>query len=52
MLKATIVIILSIVLGVTAVMAIRNHSKTLAVRATIGGLAVIVLAIVLRPEKR
>ena len=50
-LKATVVIILSIILGVGATMAIRNKSKSLAVRGAIAGLAIVVLAIVLKPEK-
>jgi hypothetical protein len=50
-LKATVVIFLSIVLGVTAVMAILHHSKSLAVRGTIAGLAFLVLFIVLKWEK-
>jgi putative effector of murein hydrolase LrgA (UPF0299 family) len=50
-LKATVVIFLSIVLGVTAVMAILHHSKSLAVRGSIAGLAFLVLFIVLKWEK-
>ena len=50
-LKATIVIILSIILGVGATMAIRNKSKSLAVRGAIAGLAIVTLVIVLKPEK-
>jgi hypothetical protein len=51
-LKATIVILLSIVLAVSAVMAIRAKSKSIVVRASITALAFVVLAIVLKPEKR
>jgi len=51
-LKATVVIFLSIVLGVSAIMAIRSQSRSLAVKGSIAGLAIVVLAIVLRPEKR
>jgi hypothetical protein len=50
-LKATVVIILSTILAVSAVMAIRAKSKSLAVRASIAGLAFVVLAIVLKPQK-
>ena len=50
-LKATVVIILPIILGVTATIAIRNKSKSLAVRGAIAGLAIVTLAIVLKPEK-
>ena len=50
-LKATVVIILSVILGVGATMAIRSKSKSLAVRGAIAGLAIVTLAIVLKPEK-
>jgi hypothetical protein len=49
--KATVVILLSVVLGISAVMALRSGTKSLVVRGIIAGLAVILLAIVLRPEK-
>ena len=49
--KATIVFLLSIVLAISAVMAIRAESKSRAVRGSIAGLAIVLLAIVLRPEK-
>ena len=51
-LKATVVIFLSVVLAFGALMAIRSESKSLAVRASIAALAFVVLAIVLKPEKR
>jgi hypothetical protein len=50
-LKAALVIFLSIVLGVGALMAIRAESKSRVVRASIAGLAFVLLAIVLKPEK-
>jgi hypothetical protein len=50
-LKATVVILLSAILGFGALMAIRAESKSRLVRASIAGLAFVVLAIVLRPEK-
>jgi hypothetical protein len=50
-LKATVVILLSAALGVAAVMAIRSETKSLVVRAGVAGLAFILLAIVLKPEK-
>lgn len=51
MLKATVVIILSIALGIGAVMAIRSKSKSVPVRAAIAGGAVVLFAIVLKREK-
>jgi hypothetical protein len=50
-LKATVVIILSIALGSGAVMAIPSKSKSVAVRAAIAGTAVVLFAIVLKREK-
>ena len=50
-LKATVVIILSIVLGVGVVSAIRSKSKSAAVRGLIAGSAVLLFVIVLKPEK-
>jgi hypothetical protein len=50
-LKATVVILLSIGLGVGAVMAVRSKSKSVAVRAAIAGGAVVLFAIVLKREK-
>jgi hypothetical protein len=51
-LKATVVILLSTILAFSALMAIRSKSKSIVVRASIAGLAFVVLAIVLKPEKR
>ena len=51
MLKATVVIFLSIILGVSSVMAIRSQSRSAIVKASIAGLAFILLMIVLKPEK-
>ena len=50
-LKATVVILLSVALGVGAVMAIRSKSKSVAVRAAIAGGAVVLFASVLKREK-
>jgi uncharacterized membrane protein len=50
-LKATVVIILSAILGFGALMAIRAESRSRVVRASVAGLAFVLLAIVLRPEK-
>lgn len=51
MIKATVVILLSVALGFGAVMAIRNKSKSVAVRTAIAGGAVVLFAIVLKREK-
>jgi hypothetical protein len=50
-LKATVVIVLSVILSVGAVMAIRSKSRSRLVQASVAGLAFVVLVIVLRPEK-
>jgi hypothetical protein len=50
-LKATVVIFLSLVLGIAAILAIRSESRSRVVQASIAGLAFLLLAIVLRPEK-
>jgi hypothetical protein len=50
-LKATVVILLSTILAFSAIMAIRAKSKSIVVRGSIAGLALVVLAIVLKREK-
>jgi hypothetical protein len=50
-LKATVVIVLSVALGFGAVMAIRSKSKSVAVRAAIIGTGIVLFAIVLKREK-